>query len=428
MSSDTSALDGSPIIDYSKRMSYGETNGASPREGTRPPTLPPHRRTAANIINNASENMYTGHILEGITQFYGTVLSVQDISGDNAASAGGNSFLEFMRNSDDNLGNRHVIRVRIPELSPAAIEPSVVSENPSPQDQFRMEFGYLEFVSESPGGETPQVGDIARFRYDQSSGVATFLGTTGTNVNGQSRSVGSSSGAFNAGSSSLLGTSTNPEYRTSGQLVPTSIAEAGRLEGLASRIGIPYPVLLAIRSVESGGNSSAIRFEPHIFLSERYDFGRPDLASVIPYNPGGNDAAPSVDYTSANTGLEALRNAMEHDAVAAVQSTSWGSFQVMGFNFSSGAPSEIIRNAIASDAGARAFYEAFFEDPVAISDEILAGWFSGKPDVIAACNTYDWRTIATRYNGGGCCGEGSREYDVKMATRYEQALEQGATA
>ena len=183
---------------------------------------------------------------------------------------------------------------------------------------------------------------LPRFRYDQSSGVATFLGTTGTNVNGQSRSVGSSSGAFNAGGSSLLGSSTNPEYRTSGQLVPTSIIEAGRLEGLASRIGIPYPVLLAIRSVESGGNSSAIRFEPHIFLSERYDFGRPDLASVIPYNPGGNDAAPSVDYTSANTGLEALRNAMEHDAVAAVQSTSWGSFQVMGFNFSSGAPSEII--------------------------------------------------------------------------------------
>lgn len=219
----------------------------------------------------------------------------------------------------------------------------------------------------------------------------------------------------------------NPNYRTSAKLIPSDPAEATRLQNLATSIGIPYAVLLAIRSVESGGDPAAIRFEPHIFLGTKYDFARSDLADQIPYKPGSNPKAPSVDYTSANTGIAALDNAMLHDAVAAIQSTSWGSFQVMGFNFGSGSPSDIIKKAITSSAGAKAFYKAFFEDPVTISDEILAGWFSARPDVVTAANKYDWRTVATRYNGSGCCGPGSREYDVKMATRYEQAVEEGAT-
>ena len=231
------------------------------------------------------------------------------------------------------------------------------------------------------------------------------------------------SGSFTLGATGAV----NPKYRTSAKLIPSDPAEATRLQNLAAIIGIPYAVLLAIRSVESGGDPAAIRFEPHIFLGTKYDFARSDLAAEIPYKPGGNPKAPSVDYTSANTGKAALDNAMLHDAVAAIQSTSWGSFQVMGFNFGSGSPSDIIKEAITSEAGAKAFYKAFFEDPVTISDEILAGWFSARSDVIAAANKYDWRTVATRYNGSGCCGPGSREYDVKMATRYEQAVEEGAT-
>jgi hypothetical protein len=202
---------------------------------------------------------------------------------------------------------------------------------------------------------------------------------------------------------------------------PSSSEETGRLQQLANKIGIELPVLLAIRKVESGGATNAVRFEPHHFVGRyRTDLKSSWLASGW-YKPGGNAASPSVDYVKANTNKAALMRALEIDAVAAVKSTSWGSFQVMGTTARK-SDIEVIKNAVKDAAGAKKFVEYFFANPETVSDEMLASWFSSRSDVVNHAKNKDWKAFATRYNGRGCCGAGSHNYDLKLADAYAQAL------
>jgi len=227
-------------------------------------------------------------------------------------------------------------------------------------------------------------------------------------------------GAFQNTPPSLLGGTGNPKQY--GKIkCPGSAAEKSRLQKLANKIGVELPVLLAIRKVESGGSTSAVRFEPHKFVGEHQGASKSDWLAKGWYKPGGNAKAPSVDYVKANTNKAALMRALEIDAVAAVKSTSWGSFQVMGTTARK-SDIAIVKNAVKDEAGAKKFVEYFFANPEEVSDEMLASWFSSRSDVVNHAKNKDWKSFATRYNGRGCCGPGSRGYDLKLADAYAQAL------
>ena len=111
-----------------------------------------------------------------------------------------------------------------------------------------------------------------------------------------------------------------------------------RVEELAKRVGIPARLLLAFMEVESKGNSRAVRFEPHIFVggirSRNIDKARPDLRSKVPWTPraarGGRDKAWYISRVRKETNRAAFNKAYALDPVAAIQSTSFGQFQVMG--------------------------------------------------------------------------------------------------
>ena len=177
-----------------------------------------------------------------------------------------------------------------------------------------------------------------------------------------------------------------------------------RVEELAKRVGIPARLLLAFMEVESKGNSRAVRFEPHIFVggirSRNIDKARPDLRGKVPWTPravkGGKDRAWYISRVRKETNRAAFNKAYALDPVAAIQSTSFGQFQVMGRN---------LLKEFKNDAPAA--MQAFDSDPEAVSDRLLITWIEGSyhwrkvAKAGAKTGNYNFIKLATYYNGAG---------------------------
>ena len=132
---------------------------------------------------------------------------------------------------------------------------------------------------------------------------------------------------------------------------------------LAARAGVPTPVIAAIRKVESGGNPSAIRFETRLFRER-------------------------TGQTIEGSGSSAFQEAFSRDPRAAVESTSFGLYQVLG--------GALLRLYGPSPATALARFRA---DPRKVSDELLVAWFQSRPAAREAANSGDWAALARAYNG-----------------------------
>lgn len=165
---------------------------------------------------------------------------------------------------------------------------------------------------------------------------------------------------------------------------------------LARRAGVPVVIIAPIRTMESNGNARALRFEPHVFL--RKTSGRlcdtsctaAELKSSshyggrIPYTPSPGTL---VSRIAAETGRAAFDRAFALDPQAAVESTSWGLYQVLG---SAG---------IAAYGTPAAFLRAFSADPVEASQRLFLQYFASRPALRDAANRRDWHAFAEGYNG-----------------------------
>jgi hypothetical protein len=181
------------------------------------------------------------------------------------------------------------------------------------------------------------------------------------------------------------------------KLAREPIATAADSE-IAAEAGIPVAVLQAFRLTESGGRSSAIRFEPHVFLRKRSD-----LAGAVPYTKSDRGYSMIRDETN----RAAFEHAFTLDPVAAVESTSWGLYQVLGGFLISiyGTPEKGVA--------------AFDNDSVTVSDRLVAAWFRANPRAQKAANALDWPELARRYNGPNYA---VHSYDKKLAANYDKML------
>jgi hypothetical protein len=168
---------------------------------------------------------------------------------------------------------------------------------------------------------------------------------------------------------------------------------------LAAQAGIPVEILLAIRQIESGSNPRAVRFEPHVFHQRtatgdcrtRFFGGGTRCTSseilrqirhtAVPYSPDRG----AVDLTGSNTNRAAFERAARYDREAAIKSTSWGLFQVLG--------GHLIRKHPSDPVG------AFDRDPERVSKELLISWFEGNRRAKEAAQRFDIDELARRYNG-----------------------------
>jgi hypothetical protein len=163
----------------------------------------------------------------------------------------------------------------------------------------------------------------------------------------------------------------------------------------AKYLNLDITTLMAFIKVESGGSASAIRFECHKF--RQYDKVN---GKSIPCTINKGDSFSRVHGES---GAKAFKKAYNLNKVAAIKSTSYGLFQVMGGYLLSG---------IMSDP-AKAL-ELFEKNPEDVSLQLLILWFSdpswGAKAAVSArqINSADgatdqkhWKQLVSRYNGNG---------------------------
>ena len=191
--------------------------------------------------------------------------------------------------------------------------------------------------------------------------------------------------------------------------------------------------LMAFQFAESANRKpfpGLVRFEPHVFHGSRYNktLTKNVTREQVPWYKGkvgskcgpGKRPAPKdkrkmgegppctttyLDFNSKNTKRPAFDRAAKYSLEAAFGSTSWGSFQVMGFNLISNGFIQKFFNGQISE-----FLKQFDADPESMNADMLVGFIANSKRLKNAMARGDYYTMAAAYNGSG------------NAKRYERAI------
>jgi hypothetical protein len=160
----------------------------------------------------------------------------------------------------------------------------------------------------------------------------------------------------------------------------------------------------AVAEVESRGDGylasgrPKILFEAHVFSRETqhtYDRTHPDISS-----PTWNRAL----YKGGEKEYDRLEAAMVLDVQAALESASWGRFQIMGFNHQN-----------AGFASVETFVNAMFESESRQLDAFIS--FLQASGLATPLREKRWADFARGYNGAGFA---ANQYDVKLKAAYDK--------
>tara|TARA_Y100000592_G_scaffold80292_1_gene126845 strand:- start:31643 stop:33808 length:2166 start_codon:yes stop_codon:yes gene_type:complete len=196
---------------------------------------------------------------------------------------------------------------------------------------------------------------------------------------------------------------------------------------------LPVEVLLGFMAVESKGQANVLRFEPHIFLGKGAGWmkingkrGRPELKGPMPDGvPFKRPGKKAWSLLSSETNRNAFENAMRHDSLWAVYSTSFGTYQVMGFH--------VIDSNKRTYTGGKTpeeFYENFNKNPELVSDEMIYFWIKKNKnwrDVITNADDpdnlseQDLKDLIKFFNGAGQVEAYFSRIGGGLKKTYEQA-------
>lgn len=177
-------------------------------------------------------------------------------------------------------------------------------------------------------------------------------------------------------------------------------------ENAAGILNCSVPAIMAVAAVESSGGGflpdgrPKILFEAHIFhrlTVGAYQITHPTLSTPTwnrtSYGPPG-----AYQWTR-------LNQARELDEDAALQSCSWGAFQIMGMNFKSCGFDSV-----------RQFVAEMMRDENAHL-QIFCRFLLSNPRMVDAIRKQDWPRFARLYNGPGYA---QNRYDVKLAEAFSK--------
>jgi hypothetical protein len=171
---------------------------------------------------------------------------------------------------------------------------------------------------------------------------------------------------------------------------------------IAIKLDVDPASVLAVAEVESNGSHDLpdgrpkILFEAHQFSARtggRFDATHPRISSPV------WDRSLYVGGAGEYGRLEA---AMGLDREAALKSTSWGLFQIMGFN-----------HKAAGFATVEDFV-AFIKGPDDADMEAFINFVRANPPILRALRDKDWKAFALHYNGPGAVAS----YSAKMTDAY----------
>lgn len=182
---------------------------------------------------------------------------------------------------------------------------------------------------------------------------------------------------------------------------------------LAARLNLDVAVLQAVAHVESAGEGflappselPKVLFEGHAFhklTQGRFDASHPNLSY------------PKWDRSKyAKTRLDEWKRvdaACVLDRIAALQSTSWGAFQIMGFNYAACGFSDVEAFVRAQHSGAGSQLDVFAR-------------FIDRPAFLKPLRAWDWAGFAKLYNGPGYA---ANQYDSKLEQAHRRFVAEAA--
>ncbi|QMV32879.1 hypothetical protein D1_00053 [Ralstonia phage Dimitile] len=199
--------------------------------------------------------------------------------------------------------------------------------------------------------------------------------------------------------------------QTSKQLTADDYARA------ATALGVPVAAVKAVTEVESNGKGflpdgrPLILFERHIMRRQlvaaghamdaaRYNLTDPNIVNS---KPGG--------YVGGAGEWDRLARAIEINRPAALESASWGLFQIMGFHWK-----------LLGFASVQAFVNAMYTSEGAQLDAFVA-FVKANPNLLRALRAKNWPDFARGYNG---LAYANNRYDTKLAAAYACHSKTGA--
>lgn len=181
-----------------------------------------------------------------------------------------------------------------------------------------------------------------------------------------------------------------------------SITEQG-FAAAAKELGVEVATIKAVASVESAGSGFdpdgrvKILFERHkfhTFTRGQFDKSHPAISSS---SAGGYGAAGAHQWKRFN-------EAFELDPDAAMRATSWGKFQIMGFNCEAAGYSSVGEFVEAMKVDEDTQLKAFVK--------VIKSW-----GLAGELRQHDWAGFARQYNGSQFR---KNQYDTKLAAAYER--------
>lgn len=187
------------------------------------------------------------------------------------------------------------------------------------------------------------------------------------------------------------------------------------LQQAADRLGVPLASVMAVNQVESRGEGFAANGRP-VILFERHVMRRQLLAhGMDEFSVGSLSAArPALvnikpgGYLGGTAEHQRLAQAKQIHAVAALESASWGLFQIMGYHWQR-----------------LGYLDAqHFADTMALSEaaqlDAFVSFIEADPALHKALKARSWKQFARIYNGPAYA---KNLYDVKLARAYAQFAE-----
>lgn len=180
----------------------------------------------------------------------------------------------------------------------------------------------------------------------------------------------------------------------------------------ARELGIEPEAMMAIARQESHGGGFFKNGQPKILFERHRMYAllkqeKFDVAALEKKYPGLVNHVPG-GYGPSSTQHARLEQARAIDERAALQSASWGTFQVMGENYRNlyASPQDMERAMRASEKQQLAFFAAFLRKKA-----------GGK--LLRALNAHQWETVATLYNGSRWRTT-NPHYASNLATYYRE--------
>jgi len=179
----------------------------------------------------------------------------------------------------------------------------------------------------------------------------------------------------------------------------------------AKRLGVSVPAVKAVATVESNGGGFLpdgrvkVQYEPHVMyrqLASNFNRARADKELVAHPDLVAKKAG---SYQSLDKEDKDMNRAAELiDRTSALESASWGAFQIMGYHWKTLQYTTM---------------QGFINDQYTAGGQLetFVRFILADPRLVKALRAGDWATFARIYNGPGYA---TNRYDTKLAAAYKQ--------